>query len=265
GRPHYSSPADAVLRCPHLRDAAPHGAFCIPIFAQHDLIGLLQLGFEHAWESAEQQDRHFQIAITVAEQAGLALANLRLRETLRQQAIRDPLTGLFNRRAMEESLERELSRAIRRSMPLGIILFDLDHFKNYNDTFGHAAGDALLREVGAFLQRHVRGEDIACRYGGEEFVVILSEASLEQTHARAEMLRTGLHSLGDSLRRPHAGRTTASFGVAAYPDHAARSDLLLQQADAALYRAKAAGRDCVALADDASAYRFARQSCAGGA
>ena len=121
--------------------------------------------------------------MTVAEHIALSLANLKLHETLRSQSIRDPLTGLFNRRYMEESLEREMRRASRGRHPVGIIMLDLDHFKQFNDAFGHDAGDALLREVGAVLQRSIRGEDIACRYGGEEFTLILPEASLARRRA----------------------------------------------------------------------------------
>src|SRR6266403_2187503 len=134
-------------------------------------------------------DSKRQLATAVAEQVGLALANLKLRETLRLLSVRDPLTGLFNRRFMQESLERELRRAARSSRPLGGILLDIDHFKQFNDSYSHEAGDIVLRELGGFLQSQIRGEDIACRVGGEEFLLILPDTSLDVTRQRAEKLR----------------------------------------------------------------------------
>jgi diguanylate cyclase (GGDEF)-like protein len=188
------------------------------------------------------------LAAAVAEQIAMALANLNLRETLRHQSIRDSLTGLFNRRYMEETLERELHRGKRKGAPVGIIMLDLDHFKMFNDTFGHLAGDALLRAVGEFLQARVRGEDIVCRHGGEEFAVILPEASLESTRQRAEHLRDGVKILEVQHRGQSLGTITLSAGVAAFPDHGATAEVVLREADAALYRAKADGRDRVVVA-----------------
>ncbi len=157
-----------------------------------------------------------QLALTVAEDMALALANLRLRETLRSQAIRDPLTGLFNRRYLEETMERELNRVKRQETSLGVIMMDLDHFKEYNDTFGHSAGDELLSALGILLKSQIRGEDIACRYGGEEFLLILPGASLEVALERAESLRQAVKE----MHQHHQGLkpTTLSLGVAVYPD-----------------------------------------------
>ena len=185
---------------------------------------------------------------TLAEQLELALANFRLRETLREQSTRDQLTGLFNRRFMEESLERELRRARREGYSLGLLMMDLDHFKQFNDGFGHAAGDLAMHLVGNFLGGAVRGDDVACRYGGEEFVVILPKASLEDTRRLGETLREGLKALRvepSGLRLP---ALTVSVGVACSPDHGETREQLLQAADSALYRAKAAGRDQVVVA-----------------
>ena len=184
----------------------------------------------------------------MADSVALAVANLNLRETLRQQSIRDPLTDLFNRRYMEESLERELRREGRSQKPVGIVMLDIDHFKRVNDTYGHDAGDAVLRQLGHFLKEHTRGGDIACRYGGEEFILILPEASLEQTHACAEKYRQDFKV----LPLLHNGRLidpiTLSFGVAAYPEHGATREAVLRAADAALYSAKHEGRDRVVVA-----------------
>ena len=185
--------------------------------------------------------------MTVAEHLSLALANLKLQERLRSQSIRDPLTSLFNRRYMEESLDREMRRAVRGSHPLSIIMLDLDHFKQFNDLFGHEAGDVVLREVGAVLQRSIRGEDIACRYGGEEFTLILPQVSLLDAAQRAELVRESIKRLNIEHRRTPLGPVTVSLGVAVFPDHGPNGEAVLRAADAALYQAKARGRDRVAM------------------
>src|SRR5208283_5066343 len=128
-------------------------------------------------------------AESVAEHIGLALSNLMLRSDLRQLSIHDPLTGLYNRRYMEETLETEIRRAERKGHPIGVIMLDIDHFKAFNDGFGHAAGDQMLRSIGALVIENLRAGDIACRYGGEEMLLILPEASIEAAAHRAEELR----------------------------------------------------------------------------
>ncbi len=185
------------------------------------------------------------LAMAVAENIAFSLANLKLHETLYIQSTHDPLTGLFNRRNMEETLDRELHRMARKGRSLGIIMLDLDHFKKFNDTFGHQAGDALLRELGAFLQKNIRGEDFACRYGGEEFVIILPETSLENTRQRAEQLRKEAGHTTIIYRGKSLDAITVSMGVAAFPEHGTTADELLRAADTALYRAKEEGRDRV--------------------
>jgi diguanylate cyclase (GGDEF)-like protein len=174
--------------------------------------------------------------------------NLRLQKTLRVQAVRDPLTRLFNRRYLEETFERELRRAERQRKSLGVIMLDLDHFKAFNDTFGHAAGDALLRVLSEFLVSRSRREDVACRYGGEEFVLIFPEASLETTTRRAEQLREEARSLQVQHHGHPLGNVTISVGVAAFPEHGSTTATLLRAADEALYRAKTEGRDRVEVA-----------------
>jgi diguanylate cyclase (GGDEF)-like protein len=182
----------------------------------------------------------------------MALSNLKLREALREQSIRDPLTGLYNRRYMEEVLKQHISRVTRHLHPLGIIMIDIDHFKHFNDTNGHAAGDALLRELGEFLQRRIRGEDVACRYGGEEFILIMPEAFLEAAHQRAELLRQGAKGLRVRDAGQSLGGITLSLGVAIYPQHGRTIENILRAADSALYRAKQDGRDRVVVAEKAN-------------
>lgn len=178
---------------------------------------------------------------------------LAAQEALRVQAIRDGLTGIYNRRYMEESLERELLRAARGGTPLGLIMVDLDHFKRFNDASGHQAGDALLKELGAFLQSHTRREDVVCRYGGEEFTIILPGAPPGVTRRRAEALRSEVKQAELQRHSRDGQAVTLSFGVATHPEHGSTMDDLLRAADRALYRAKEEGRDCVRLADSPSA------------
>ncbi|HTT23909.1 MAG TPA: GGDEF domain-containing protein [Candidatus Sulfotelmatobacter sp.] len=185
---------------------------------------------------------------TFAAQVGLSVANIRLREALRAQSTKDPLTGLYNRRYLQEMLEREIRRATRAEQPLGILMLDLDPFKNFNDTYGHEAGDAVLREAGSFLVRSVRAEDFVCRYGGEEFVVVLPTADFRAAEARAERIRTKLRELVVMHNGRSLGLITASIGVAALPNHGTSEKDLLEAADAALYRAKREGRDRVVVA-----------------
>jgi len=184
--------------------------------------------------------------ITERKQAQDAL--LKSQALLREQSVRDHLTGLFNRRYMEETLEREMLRVARKQLSLGMIMLDVDDFKRFNDTWGHAAGDEILRELGSLLLREVRGEDIACRYGGDEFIVILPDASREVTRKRAEMIceYAGLFHLqfeGQSL-----AAVTLSLGVAVFPEHGATSTGILRAVDDALYRAKHQGRGRVVMA-----------------
>jgi diguanylate cyclase (GGDEF)-like protein len=249
------------VRCLHLDNRFSGPYLCVPIMAQNEILGLLHLesaslpaGIQpeatdstHSLPRNSQKSR-YQLAVTVAKHVGLAVANLKLRETLRHQAIRDPLTGLFNRRHMEESLEREILRAARRKASIGLLMIDIDHFKEFNDLYGHAAGDAVLRELASLLQSQTRGEDLACRYGGEEVMLVLPEASLQDALQRAEQLRQAAKHLNVYQGQQAVGAITLSLGVAVFPGHGTTPESLLLAADTALYRAKATGRDRVVAA-----------------
>lgn len=189
-------------------------------------------------------------ATAIAERTSIALAALRRQEQLQSRAIRDALTGLFNRGFMEEALTIEQRRALRRGSSIGLMILDVDHFKRYNDSFGHAAGDALLRAIGGILQRTVREGDMPCRYGGEEFVVILPGADLATTHQRAEVLRTAIEHWRPEPGDIALGKVTASIGVACFPAHGDTWQAVLKRADQALYAAKEAGRNRVTIAMD---------------
>jgi diguanylate cyclase (GGDEF)-like protein/PAS domain S-box-containing protein len=227
---------------------APEGVefLCLPMVAQGDALGVLRLQCRDASSCMDESKK--QLAMTVAEHMTLALSNLLLRETLHHQSIRDALTGLYNRRYLEEALEREIYRAARHQRPLGVIMLDVDHFKRFNDEFGHDAGDALLREMGTFLKTKSRQTDIACRYGGEEFLVILPEASLDATAQKAEQLREKFKCLNIMHQGQLLRQATISLGVAAFPEHGTTVRILIQTADKALYQAKGEGRDRVAVA-----------------
>jgi diguanylate cyclase (GGDEF)-like protein len=215
--------------------------------AKGEALGVLYFGSEAPEAFTADRER---LTATVAEHVGLSLANLKLRETLRLQSIRDPLTGLFNRRYMEESLTRELSRCTRSNRPLSVLMLDIDHFKRFNDSFGHAAGDALLQAIGEFLRASTRGEDIACRYGGEELTLILPETSLADAANRAEQIREGLKRLDVRSQGVTLGMATVSIGVAGFPTHGANTTTILRAADEALYEAKREGRDRVVTAHE---------------
>ena len=249
GRAYTSDCARAGLLCPHL-DATDVEILCLPMVAQGETLGVFAACFRNRPETVTDEpglDRRVQLASDLCDHVALALANLRLRETLRNQAIRDPLTGLFNRRYMEETLERELRRAARKGTALGVVMMDIDHFKAYNDSFGHQAGDVLLGILGAYLRQCVRAEDVACRYGGEEFTLIMPDATLEETARRAEALVEGVRGLSAISQGKALSGVTVSVGVAAYPEHGDTGEALLQQADRALYRAKEQGRNQVVV------------------
>jgi diguanylate cyclase (GGDEF)-like protein len=256
GRTHIlnSNQSSIELLCPHLKDQPPRYALCIPMTAHGEAMGILHIRSDSTKPVEPNQSQSSlteskqQIAIAMADSVVLALANLKLRTHLREQSIRDSLTGLFNRRYLEETLEREFNRAVRLQRPVGVIMLDLDHFKNFNDTLGHEAGDVLLRKLGNFLKQHLRGGDIACRYGGEEFALILPEVSLENVRLRAEQLREGIKQLNVQYNSKILPALSLSVGIAMFPEHGSTSQRVLNAADAALYEAKRKGRDRIVVA-----------------
>lgn len=190
-----------------------------------------------------------QLAAAVADQIGLALSNLQLRDNLHEQAIRDPLTTLYNRYYMQESLEHELRQAERSGHSVTLLMVDLDHLKEFNDRYGHLSGDELLRGLGRLLKKMFRGGDILSRYGGDEFLVVLPEASIEIGLQRAEELRLNVKELLIQMEDHPIQNLTVSIGVASWPQHGTGSADVLKAADKALYRAKMQGRDQVIVAE----------------
>ncbi len=253
GKPYIVDGPGSKVYCNHVSTDRQFGYLCIPMIVNGDINGLFHLEFRQKEKGLlmlqSRQHRKQVLAGMISEQLTLAIANLSLRERLRQQSVQDPLTGLYNRRHMEKYIERESLRAKRHGTILGILMADIDHFKKVNDIFGHVIGDQVLKNFGTFLNSNIRLEDMACRYGGEEFVVILADTSLEAIAQKAEFFRKGAK---EKLHIDHYGKTaqiTISIGVAAYPVHGAagiHETMLL--ADQALYQAKEQGRDCMVMA-----------------
>jgi diguanylate cyclase (GGDEF)-like protein len=245
GQAHVAHDSSAV-RCPHVGEKV-QAYLCTPLAAQHETLGILHIGML-APVLEDDLERRRELASAMADQVGLALRNIQLREQLRETSIRDPLTGLLNRRYMEEALVKEVARAQRGKAPLSVVIIDVDHFKSYNDTFGHEGGDFVLKEFGQLLRQVIRDSDVACRFGGEEFVLILPEASREVAGRRANEIREKVKQLQLLIGARSLGRITISAGVAALPENGDTGAALLSAADAALYRAKLGGRDRVELA-----------------
>ncbi len=241
GKPHVNTDSRGALRCDHHLGTAT--ALELPMTAHGEIQGMLKIATTLP-DAAAQLERIQPLATAIADAMSLAVSNIALREKLRTQALRDPLTGLYNRRYMEDALSRYASLTERSGTHLSVIMIDLDHFKKLNDAFGHAVGDSVLRETAAQIMGALRASDVACRYGGEELLVILPECGLIEATAKAEVLRERI----EALSATHDARISASFGVAAMPESTRTVADLLNLADAALYQAKEGGRNRVVAA-----------------
>ena len=254
GRPYTFGENEIDFRCSHVDPLVTSEYCCIPILAHGETIGLLHLEFGSAGEELRKEviAEQRRLGLVCAEQISLAIANVKLRDQLRDQSIRDVLTGLFNRRYMLETCRRELSRAARAGQSISILSIDVDHFKKYNDNHGHDAGDLVLRAVGNCLENLFRNEDIPCRFGGEEFVVILPGADADAALRRAEQLRSKVEDIVVRYLEKNLPRITVSIGVAVFPDAGDNPQTVLKAADQALYRAKEKGRNRVELSGAAA-------------
>jgi diguanylate cyclase (GGDEF)-like protein/PAS domain S-box-containing protein len=254
GQPHWSGHLGNDIACQHLTKASTTETLCVPMVAQGNTIGILHLEFAseegHKYQSAAEssRDSRQRLAVSAASNVALSLASLQLRETLREQSIRDPLTRLFNRRFLEESFERELQLAGRKRQSIAVLFLDLDHFKRFNDSFGHDAGDLVLQSLADLFRNFFRTTDICCRYGGEEFAVILPESTSRDAVIRADALRSEVKRLRLQYKKRPLGQLTLSVGVAAFPEHGSSAEELLKIADQCLYQSKARGRDVVTVA-----------------
>ncbi len=248
GRAHIVNNPQTELHCRHSNEVPGGGEYlptvCVPLIAQSETIGVFHLSGQpkqsyNAWEK---------LVTAVAETTAMSLANLRLRETLQMQSIRDPLTGLYNRRYMEQALDLEIHRASRNKRHVGMMMIDIDHFKELNDRHGHKAGDQLLQTFSKYVLDNLREEDFACRYGGEEFLLVMSEAHLEIAQARAEQLRQGIRDLNIFFEGEPV-EFTISVGIASYPENGRSAEAVILAADAALYGAKRTGRNRVVVSN----------------
>jgi diguanylate cyclase (GGDEF)-like protein len=221
----------------------------LPMIGQGETLGIISIEFPCKGEFDGPLQAQARLGVTAASQIALSLASLRLRENLRDESIRDALTGLFNRRFMHESLEREIMRARRKNHDLALLFLDIDHFKRFNDTFGHDAGDFVLQSVTDVLRNYFRGDDVACRCGGEEFAVILPESTARNAALRAEGLREVVHGLKLQYANTRLGPISISIGVAAFPEHCSTAQDLLKIADQCLYESKTNGRNRVTMAN----------------
>jgi len=245
---HVVADPKSGLICPHMRHLAATAYVCMPLTANGKVLGLLHLRSRAAAPPAEAHEMIATlegISSMLSEMLSLSISNLQMSETLLMQSIRDPLTGLFNRRYMEETLEREIYRAARNKKQFSVVMVDIDHFKTVNDLHGHAAGDLVLTELAALLRSQMRGGDIPCRYGGDELTLVLLESSLEDTVAWCRGLKEKIKKLKLGYLGREIGPIGLSLGVSVYPANGPKVDDLLQAADDALYRAKQEGRDRV--------------------
>ncbi|HEX4651895.1 MAG TPA: GGDEF domain-containing protein [Granulicella sp.] len=244
GRPRWRKVGESEIHCSHFVGLPPENYMCIPLAALGETLGFAYLNLLSESVQTVAVGREALINEMV-ELAAMAIAGLNLRAKLENQSIRDGLTNLFNRHFLEIALERELQRATRSGEPLAVLMIDVDHFKAFNDLFGHEAGDLVLRELAGCLQSTVRAEDIVCRYGGEEFVILLPEITRERAMEAAERLRQRVSMMRLELRGEPLRQISISVGLATYPDLASDAVDLLRMADRALYQAKRAGRNQV--------------------
>jgi diguanylate cyclase (GGDEF)-like protein len=241
GKPHMNRGDGSKLCCGH--HVGSETTLEIPMIARGEIVGLLQL-FAGGIAAEQRLDTVIDLGSALADGMSLALANMALREKLRNQALRDPLTGLYNRRYMEDCLQRFVRLAERENREVSLVMVDLDHFKRLNDEHGHAFGDQVLRDAAMALTGSLRETDIVCRFGGEELVIILPDCPLERAADKAEVLRVRI----EELTNTHGTEITASFGVASLPHTSQNVGDLLSAADQALYKAKQSGRNQVAKA-----------------
>lgn len=256
GRGHLATPDNSAPICPHLEHVEKnYVSFCLPMQAQGETIGQIYFGALAA--DAKYVGAHeMGMMRRITEQISLAIANLNLQQALREQSIKDPLTKLFNRRYLEETLTREIARAARHQLPIAVLIMDIDFFKKVNDTYGHDGGDAVLVAFAKMLGTKIRKEDMACRLGGEEFVLVLPAASVDLAKTRAEDICKNTRD----LRIKHQNQVitiTVSIGVAMFPEDGTTPEDILQNADVALYKAKREGRDQAVIFDPSMALKSA--------
>jgi diguanylate cyclase (GGDEF)-like protein len=260
GQPRWFTPETSALHCDHFAGPPPERYVCLPLIAHGETLGVLFI--EYAGDAkGEAIERNLAALRELLQLASMTVASINLRNKLENQSIRDSLTGLFNRHFMELTLERELRRATRRATNMAVLMIDADHFKMFNDTFGHNAGDIVLRAIAERFLASVRSEDVVCRYGGEEFVVILPDITPEKAAERAQQVREAIEQLRVTEHGRKLGSVTVSIGVAMYPGDGGSIEALMQAADRSLYVAKNNGRNQVVFAAQVSGSPFQPNAC----
>ncbi|MCP3942317.1 MAG: diguanylate cyclase [Desulfobacteraceae bacterium] len=247
-KPYLMDKSHSHLPCSHMEDSKINLSICIPMISQGDILGMFHLRFYNQKSPLPtnlQPASAQRIATRIAQHIALALVNINLRESLKLQSIQDPLTGLYNRRFLNDSMTREFSRMARHRYSIGMIMIDVDHFKHFNDNHGHECGDAVLQGLGHFLKKNTRAEDIVCRYGGEEFAIMLIDTTLDSAIQKAQTICDGVREGLEVRYKTTSFKITISLGVAVCPLHAPKLEECLTMADQALYQAKTAGRDQV--------------------
>jgi len=242
GHQHVAYSQGVLLPCDHWHGDAS-GTMCIPLVAQGETVAVLHLNYLSA-EACQQTDH---VREAIAEQTGLTLANIQLRHQLRDQARRDPMTGLYNRLYLLESMEEHFDQPSKPHTSSAMLMIDADHFKRFNDNFGHAAGDLVLKNIAHEIRR-VSGESaVACRYGGEEFCVFITDIDRENACILGEEIRSAVSELSLSINNLPLGAVTVSIGIALAPEYTESSKDIITLSDNALYSAKEAGRDRVMI------------------
>ena len=261
GRSYEYEEGGLCVECEHVsahrHEVSVPEYICIPIIAHGDTVGLLHIRFDRLAADSAHMTQSAQFAIRCGEHISMAITNVKLRDELHEQSVRDPLTGLFNRRYLVEALRREISAGERRGTGFGLVSFDIDHFKTFNDNNGHDAGDVVLRTFGARIVDCLGDRDVACRLGGEEFAILMPDADLDAAFALGQRLRETTALMTVRYGEAILPKITISAGVTAYPEGGTRPQTLMQLVDKALYAAKESGRDCIVRADQLAAGRFA--------
>ncbi len=233
------------LICNHFNTLPTGGYICIPLIAESDMIGVINFTASNGKVISDYDKQNM---ISFANTIKLSLANVKMQELIQEQAIHDALTGLFNRRYLIETLSRELLRILREKKNLCVAMLDLDFFKRINDTFGHEAGDEVLKYLGALMMSNFRGSDICCRYGGEEFIIIMVDSNLINAVPKLEHIRQELENAQILFQGSALPKITVSIGVAEAPTHASTTDKIIRMADEALYTAKKSGKNRLMIA-----------------
>lgn len=260
GRRYIYNPDGFNFACDHVKEMAGSNPIetpftCVPVIAHGDTVGLLHIGQITPDATPEVLDP-FRFARNCAEHISLAIANVQLRDELQDQSTRDPLTSLYNRRFFLEAMRRAISRAAAQEGSFGLLSFDADHFKSFNDKYGHDAGDAVLEQIADRMRDLDFPDAVPCRVGGEEFAVILPGADRTRAKAAAEDLRIAIEDMNVQYIGGRLPKVTVSMGLAIYPTHGTEPIDLIKQADLGLYAAKEAGRNCLRMNDATNIVTF---------